>query len=130
MRSVDPEWVFFVAYIAIIPVFAWRASYRYAALFIGIVALEVAALALNGRRCPLTDLATRYTDDRRDNFDIYLPEWLARHNKLIFGALYVAGIVLTLLRWNGGDEDRGGRPRGVYGWGRTCGKWYTWRVGW
>ncbi|MEO6057509.1 MAG: hypothetical protein ABIQ49_11765 [Gemmatimonadales bacterium] len=95
-------WVFFVACIAVIPVFAWRASYRYAALFIGIVALEVAALALNGRRCPLTDMATRYTDDRRDNFDIYLPEWLARHNKLIFRALYVAGIVLTLLRWNGG----------------------------
>lgn len=95
-------WVFFVACIAVIPVFAWRASYRSAALFIGIVALEVVALGLNGRRCPLTDMATRYTDDRRDNFDIYLPEWLARHNKLIFGALYVAGIVLTLLRWNGG----------------------------
>jgi hypothetical protein len=23
--------------------------------------------------------------DRADNFDIYLPVWLARHNKVIFG---------------------------------------------
>jgi hypothetical protein len=29
-------------------------------------------------RCPLTGIAARYTDDRRDNFDIYLPPWLAR----------------------------------------------------
>ena len=29
------------------------------------------------------------------NFDIYLPNWLARHNKLIFGILFVAGGLLT-----------------------------------
>jgi hypothetical protein len=50
-------------------------------------------------RCPLTDLAARYTDDRRDNFDIYLPEWLARHNKRIFGWLFVGGLVFTAVRW-------------------------------
>ena len=45
--------------------------------------------------CPLTSIAARYTDDRRANFDIYLPEWLARHNKAVFGALYVAGILVA-----------------------------------
>ena len=49
-------------------------------------------------RGPLTAWAARYTTDRRDNFDIYLPLWLARHNKSIFGALYVAGAVFALVR--------------------------------
>ena len=53
-------------------------------------------LIANDERCPLTGVAARYTVDRRDNFDIYLPEWLARHNKLIFGGLFVVGIALVL----------------------------------
>jgi hypothetical protein len=48
---------------------------------------------------PTTPIAARHTDDRRANFDIYLPEWLARHNKLIFGALYAGGILFTLAKW-------------------------------
>lgn len=70
-----------------------------AALFIGTVLVEVVILAFNSWRCPLTAVAARYTDDRRPNFDIYLPEWLARWNKEIFGTLYVAGILLTVGRW-------------------------------
>ena len=92
-------WAFFAACVFAIPVFAWRGRLGYAAAFIGIVFLEVLVLAFNGWRCPLTPVAARYTSDRRDNFDIYLPEWLARHNKLIFGSLYVAGILFTLARW-------------------------------
>ena len=65
-------------------------------MFIGIVFIEVLVLIANKWRCPLTGVAARYTDDRRDNFDIYLPEWLARHNKLIFGVLYVVGVLVTL----------------------------------
>jgi hypothetical protein len=60
---------------------------------------ETLVLLLNRWRCPLTDVAARHTQDRRDNFDIHLPEWLARHNKLIFGSLFVAGSVYTVLRW-------------------------------
>jgi len=56
-------------------------------------------LALNRWRCPLTGIAARYTDNRRDNFDIYLPLWLARYNKHIFGLLFAAGLLYTLLRW-------------------------------
>ena len=47
----------------------------------------------------LTPIAARYTDARHDNFDIYLPAWLARHNKTIFGALYGGGILFTLALW-------------------------------
>jgi hypothetical protein len=53
----------------------------------------------NQWRCPLTSIAARYTDERRDNFDIYLPEWLAKHNKSIFGVLYVAVVVFALVQW-------------------------------
>jgi len=63
------------------------------------VAVEVVVLLAYGWRCPLTGVAARYTDDRRDNFDIYLPLWLARYNKLIFGVLYLLGIAATLVRW-------------------------------
>lgn len=33
------------------------------------------------------------------NFDIFLPEWLARWNKEIFGSLFVVGVLLTVGRW-------------------------------
>jgi len=92
-------WAFFAACVGAIPVLAWHGELGRAAVVIAIVAVEVLVLALNRWSCPLTPLAARYTDERRDNFDIYLPEWLARHNKRIFGWLYVAGIVVTLVRW-------------------------------
>ena len=66
-----------------------------------LIVLECAVLAFNGGRCPLTDLAARYSAERADNFDIYLPLWLARYNKTIFGALFLAGEVVfvgSLLR--------------------------------
>jgi hypothetical protein len=52
-------------------------------------------------RCPLTRVAARYSDDQRDNFDIYLPLWLARYNKLIFGGLFIAGLLFALACWKG-----------------------------
>jgi hypothetical protein len=50
---------------------------------------ECAILLGNGGRCPMTPLAARYTTDRHDGFDIYLPRWVARHNKAIYGTLMV-----------------------------------------
>lgn len=92
-------WAFFAACIVGIPVEAARSEYGRAAFLIGLVALEVLVLLVNAWRCPLTDVAARYTDERRANFDIYLPEWLALHNKTVFGVLYVAGALFTLVRW-------------------------------
>jgi len=92
-------WAIFGGCILAMPVFSWQGNHRAAAWLAAIVAGEVAVLVLNKMRCPLTAVAARYTDDRRDNFDIYLPEWLARHNKLIFGVLYLAGLVFAIARW-------------------------------
>ncbi len=92
-------WAFFAGSILAIPVCAALEQYRAALVLIGMVFVEVLVLVANGMRCPLTGVAARYTDDRRDNFDIYLPEWLARHNKTVFGLLYVLGIIFTIARW-------------------------------
>jgi hypothetical protein len=94
-------WAFFVACIAAIPLLAGAGRFELALLFMGIVAVEVVIIVVNRWRCPLTAVAARYTDDRRPNFDIYLPEWLARYNKEIFGSLFGAGIVLTVVLWLG-----------------------------
>lgn len=94
-------WAFFAACIFAIPIAAWRGDFRLALVLIAIVFVEILILAANSRRCPLTKVAARYTDDRRDNFDIYLPLWLARYNKQIFGGIYVAGLLFTLTRWLG-----------------------------
>lgn len=94
-------WAFFAACILAIPICCLLQRYDLAAMLAGIVFIEVLILAANRLRCPLTAVAAKYTSDRRDNFDIYLPEWVARHNKLIFGLLYLAGVLLTLAGWTG-----------------------------
>ncbi len=88
-------WTVFAGSILAIHVFAFSGNEKAAWALIGFVLLEVVVLVANRMRCPLTDVAGRYTSDRQDNFDIYLPIWLARHNKEVFGGLYVAGIVCT-----------------------------------
>jgi hypothetical protein len=92
-------WLFFVACIVAIPIAGARSRFRSALLLIALVLIECTVLALNRLRCPLTDLAARYTDNRSDNFDIYLPRWLARHNKTIFGTLFVLGSIFVALQW-------------------------------
>nr|WP_299857929.1 hypothetical protein [Sphingomonas bacterium] len=91
-------WAFFVAAIGAIWLFAWRNDFTSATAAIGIVAVEVVVLSMNDGVCPIGPLVARYTDDRRPNFDIYLPMWLAARTKPIFGALYVLAIAATLLR--------------------------------
>lgn len=92
-------WACFAAAIVAIPFLAWAGRYAAALICIAIVFAEVLVLVFNGWSCPLTGVAARHTGDRRDNFDIYLPEWLARHNKTVFGILYVAGVAFALIRW-------------------------------
>ena len=92
-------WAFFAGCILLIPFAAWQREFAVAVALIAVVMVEVAILLANGFRCPLTSVAARYTDDRRDNFDIYLPLWIATYNKQIFGTLFVAGIFYTLVQW-------------------------------
>jgi hypothetical protein len=94
-------WAIFAGCILAIPALGWAEMYRQVIWLSAIVLVEILVLALNGWQCPLTRVAARHTDDRHDNFDIYLPACLARHNKAIFGTLLVVGEVLVVLRWRG-----------------------------
>jgi uncharacterized membrane protein len=94
-------WAAFAGCILALPVASWFGEHRIAGWLAAMVAGEVVVLVFNGWSCPLTSIAAKYTSDRRPNFDIYLPEWLAEHNKLIFGALYLAGVVFAFARWLG-----------------------------
>jgi hypothetical protein len=55
---------------------------------------DVSLQALVGR-----DDCRRGAEDRAANFDIYLPNWLARNNKAIFGILFALYELIVLWRW-------------------------------
>lgn len=48
--------------------------------------------------CPLTVIARKYSDSEKDNFDIFLPNWLAKFNKLIFTSIFLIGLVIVIYR--------------------------------
>lgn len=86
-------WAGLVARIVGLPVAAALGCFDLAAHFAGLVLGEVVVLALNRWTGPLTPVAARYSDDRRPHFDIFLPDWLARYNKHVFGPLYALGLL-------------------------------------
>ncbi|GMV07354.1 MAG: hypothetical protein AMXMBFR53_36290 [Gemmatimonadota bacterium] len=92
-------WAFFAGCIVAIPVAAAQGHLKAALVLCAVVFVEVLVLLFNGMACPLTPIAGRYTDDRRPNHDIFLPEWLARYNKEIFGTLYAAGLAYVAYLW-------------------------------
>ena len=87
-------WAVFAGAIIAITLAILTGRQRLAILLSLLVWIEVAVLALNGLRCPLTAVAARYTYDRAANFDIFLPRSLAQWNKAIFGSLFAATQVL------------------------------------
>ena len=94
-------WAFFVACILALPLTAWLRRFDGAILLTVLILLECGILAANRGRCPLTDLAARYASDRAESaaFDIYLPDWVARHNKTLFGTLFLLFELIVLWRW-------------------------------
>lgn len=65
---------------------------------IGLILGEGLVLAVFKMFCPLTIWARKYSDSQKDNFDIYLPNWLARYNKEIFTSLFLIGVAIVLYR--------------------------------
>jgi len=92
-------WAFFAGCILALPIAGLLRRFDWALILTALVLAECGILALNRGRCPLTDLAGRFTRERSDAFDIYLPQWLARYNKQIFGTLFVAGELVVVWRW-------------------------------
>jgi hypothetical protein len=92
-------WALFAGCIVALPLAGLMRRFDWALGLTAVILLECCVLAVNRWRCPLTGFAARFTVDRADNFDIYLPAWLARHNKVIFGSLFLAGELVVLACW-------------------------------
>jgi hypothetical protein len=64
----------------------------------GLVILEGIVLLAFKLSCPLTIVAARYSDSTKDNFDIYLPNWLAKYTKLIYTSIVAIIAIITVYR--------------------------------
>jgi hypothetical protein len=71
-------WAFMAGAIVALPYLGWTRHFGLAAAVTALVVGEGVVLAFNRGHCPLTDVAARYTTERADNFDIYLPLTIAR----------------------------------------------------
>ena len=65
---------------------------------LALVGLETITLIAFKTICPITLVARKYSDSTRDNFDIFLPNWLAKYNKQIYSVIMVIGIVILIYR--------------------------------
>ncbi|MEO5996617.1 MAG: hypothetical protein ABIN89_07795 [Chitinophagaceae bacterium] len=65
----------------------------------GLFILEGITLIIFKLVCPLTIWARKYSISSKDNFDIYLPNWLARYTKLIYTSILVIIMCLTIYRY-------------------------------
>ena len=74
---------------------------NYVWIGIGLIFLEGIVLLSFKKMCPLTIMARKYSESTKDNFDIYLPNWMARNNKLIYTSFFimiVCGILYRILK--------------------------------
>ena len=65
---------------------------------VGLVVVEGLVLLLFKWYCPLTVIARKYSASTKDNFDIFLPNWLARYNKLIYTSIFGISICILIYR--------------------------------
>lgn len=64
----------------------------------GFIILEGLVLLIFNKMCPLTIMARRYSASQKHNFDIYLPEWLAKYNKQIYSMIVFIIMLLTVYK--------------------------------
>ncbi len=62
----------------------------------GFVFLEGLTLLTFKLHCPLNLLARKYSNSQKDNFDIYLPSWLAKYTKLIYTTIFAIILIITI----------------------------------
>jgi len=71
---------------------------RYLYFSLALLTFEIVTLVVFKWNCPLTIVAKDSDPHWKDGDDIFLPQWLATHNKKIFGSILVIGLALLLLR--------------------------------
>jgi hypothetical protein len=85
--------IFYLAYAVIInkiDILVW--------LCISMIILEGIVLLFFNGVCPLTIIARKYSASTKPNFDIYLPVWLAKYNKVIYTIIFIAIIFILVYR--------------------------------
>ena len=65
---------------------------------LGLFILEGIVLLIFKMKCPLTVVARRYSDSTKENFDIYLPNWLAKYTKLIYTSILLIVVAILVYR--------------------------------
>lgn len=92
-------WLFFNVVICYLlyAVFANKID-KWVWICIGLIVMEAIILLIFKSMCPVTLIAQKYSDSSKANFDIYLPNWLAKYNKLIYSAIVLAAIIILLYR--------------------------------
>jgi hypothetical protein len=92
-------WVFFNAVIVYLyyAVISGKIDY-WVWIAIGIILLEGMVLLIFKRSCPITLIARKYSNSTKDNFDIFLPNCLAKYNKIIYTSLFVIVLIMLFFR--------------------------------
>jgi hypothetical protein len=92
-------WLFFnvVIFYLLFAVIANKID-RWVWICLGFITLEGIILLLFKRVCPVTIIAQKYSNSNKANFDIYLPNWLAKHNKKIYTAIVLVAVIILIFR--------------------------------
>ena len=65
---------------------------------ISLIFIEGLVLLVFKNICPITIIARNYSNSDKANFDIYLPDWLARYNKQIYSGIVLLAIAILVFR--------------------------------
>jgi hypothetical protein len=71
---------------------------RWTWICLSLIMGEGIVLLVSGNVCPITTVARNYSDSTKENFDIYLPNWLAKYNKEIYSVIVGVGVVILIFR--------------------------------
>ncbi len=64
----------------------------------GLIFVEGMILLVCKNVCPVTLIARQYSNSDKANFDIYLPNWLAKYNKEIYSTIVLVIILILVYR--------------------------------
>lgn len=65
---------------------------------LGLFAAEGLVLLVFKMKCPLTVVARKYSVSTKENFDIYLPNCLAKYNKIIYTSILAVIVIILIYR--------------------------------
>jgi hypothetical protein len=65
---------------------------------LSLILLEGLILLVFKKVCPITIVARGYSNSTKANFDIYLPNWLAKYNKEIYSIIVLIVFLILVYR--------------------------------